>query len=164
MAMALLVQTLHQGEDRAFVVITNRGKPAGVARQQHQRGLPGFQRFILNAGKTKQHHAVDITSLQHPKMLLHQQRRELALHHDRIVALFVKRRQHGLHRQIFRQGIETRDDNSDHFVALSAHGARGAGRGKTVLIHNRLDAFARAFADATFVVQYARHGGFPYAA
>jgi len=97
-------------------------------------------------------------------MLFHQLRRERALHHERVVTLLVKGGEHGLHRQIFRQGIETRNNNGDHFVALSAHGARGTGRRKTVLIHHRLDALARAFTDATFVVQYARHGGFPHAA
>lgn len=36
MPMALFIQALHQDHDRPFVIVTDRGKPACVARQQHQ--------------------------------------------------------------------------------------------------------------------------------
>ncbi|MNZ82560.1 hypothetical protein D3C78_1012590 [compost metagenome] len=164
MAMPLLVQFLHQGADRPFIVVTHGGKSAGIARQQHQRCLPRFQHIVFNAAKAKKHHTVDVAALQHTEMFFHHLRRKLAFHHDRVVTLLVKRREHGLYRQVFRQGIKTRNDNRDHFVALPAHGACGTGRGKTVLIHDRLDALTRALADTTFVVQHARHGGFTHAA
>ena len=36
MPMALFIQALHQDHDRPFVIVTDRGEPAGIARQQHQ--------------------------------------------------------------------------------------------------------------------------------
>lgn len=69
-------------------------------------------------------------------MFHYQRRRELTFHHNRVVALFIKRRQHGLNREVFRQRIKASDDNSDHFIALSSHRAGGAGRRETVLIHH----------------------------
>ena len=154
-AMAFVKQALHQGDNRALVVIADGGKTVGIARQQHQRRLPGFQHLVFDAGKTEQHHAVNIAPLKHAQMFFHQLRRELALHHDRVISLFVEGGQHGLHGEVFRQRIQTRDNDGDHFVTLPAHGARGAGRGKAVLIHDRLNALAGAFADAAFVVQHA---------
>ena len=91
-------------------------------------------------------------------MFFNQLGRELAFHHDRIVALFIKGGQHGLHGEIFRKRVQTRDDNRHHLVALSAHGACGAGRGKTVLIHHRLNAFAGAFTHAAFIVEHTGNG------
>ena len=88
-------------------------------------------------------------------MLFNKLHRELALHHDRIIPLLIEGGQHGLHGEIFRQRVQTRNNDGDDFVTLPAHGARGAGRGKTVLIHDRLNALAGAFADAAFVVQHA---------
>lgn len=41
-AMAFVKQALHQGDNRALVVIADGGKPVGIARQQHQRRLPWF--------------------------------------------------------------------------------------------------------------------------
>ena len=155
MPMALFIQALHQDHDRPFVIVTDRGKPAGVARQQHQRRLPGFKHVLFKAGKPEQHYAINVAALKHTEMLLHHLRRELALHHDRIVALLVERGQHRLYGEVFGEGIQTRDNNGDHFIALPAHGARGAGRGKTVLIHHRLDALACALADTAFVVKHA---------
>ena len=57
----------------------------------------------MDAGKTKQHHAVDIAPGEHAEMLLYQRRGELAFHHNRIVALLVKGGQHGLDGKVFRQ-------------------------------------------------------------
>ncbi len=100
-AVAVFVQTLHQGDNRPFVVITDGGKPAGIARQQHQRRLPGFQHLLINTGKTKQHHAVNVAPLEHAEMFFHQLWRELTLHHDRVIALLVEGGQHGLHGEVF---------------------------------------------------------------
>ncbi len=100
-AMAVIVQALHQGDDRPLVVVADRGKPAGIARQQHQRRLPRFQHLFFNAGKSKQHHAVNVAPLKHAEMLLHQRRRKLALHHDRVITLLIKGGQHGLNGEVF---------------------------------------------------------------
>ena len=97
-------------------------------------------------------------------MLFNQSRGELALHHNRIVTLFIKGRQHGLHGKVFRQGIQTGDDNRHHFIALAAHGAGGAGGGETVLLHHRFDALAGPFADPALVVKDAGYRRFSYAA
>ncbi len=154
MAMAAVIQTLHQNADRPFIVVADGGKAAGIARQQHQRRLPRREHLLVKAGEAKQHHTVDVAAFQHPEMLFHHLRRELALHHDRIVTLFVEDGQHGLHGKVFRQRIQTGDYDRHHFVALPPHGARRARRGEAVLIHYRLNAFAGAFADTTFVVQH----------
>ncbi|MNC31401.1 hypothetical protein D3C75_797200 [compost metagenome] len=164
MPVAAVVQALHQGNNRPFVVVAHGGKAHGIARQQHQGRLPRAEGRLVNAGKPKQHHAVDIAPLQHTEVLFHHLRRELAFHHDRIVTLLVKHREHGLDGQIFRQRVQTGHDDRHHFVALATHGARRAGRGEAVLIHHRLNAFTGALADAAFVVQHPRHGGFPHAA
>ena len=97
-------------------------------------------------------------------MLLHQRRGELALHHNRIVTLLIKGGQHGLHGKVFRQRIETGDDNRHHFIALAAHGAGGTGGRETVLLHHRFDALAGPFADPALVVKDAGYRRFPYAA
>ncbi|MNP12314.1 hypothetical protein D3C76_1045420 [compost metagenome] len=137
-----------------FIVIAHRCEAAGIPGQHDQRRLPRGEHLLAEAGKAKQHHAVDVASLQHPEVLLDHLRRKLALHHDRIVTLFIEDGEHGLYRQVFRQRIQTGDDDRHHFVALPAHGARRAGRREAVLIHHRLDAFAGALADTTFVVQH----------
>ena len=164
MAMAFIVQTLHQGNNRPLIVVTDGGKTVGIARQHHHRRLPGLQHLLFDAGKTEQHHAVNVAPLEHTQMLFNQLRGELALHHDWVVALLIKGGQHGLNGEVLGQGIQTRDDNGNHFVTLPAHGARRAGRGKTVLIHYRLDALAGAFADTALIVEHTRYGGFPHAA
>ena len=86
-------------------------------------------------------------------MLLHQPRGELTLHHNRVVTLLIKGGQHGLHGEVFRQRIETGDDNRHHFIALAAHGAGRTGWGKTVLLHYRFDALAGPFTDPALVVE-----------
>lgn len=102
----------------ALVVIAHRGEAGSVAGHQHQGVAPGGEHRFVDAGKTEQHHAVNIAPGEHAEMLLHQRRGELALHHNRIVTLLIKGGQHGLHGKVFRQRIETGDDNRHHFIAL----------------------------------------------
>ncbi len=157
-AVSLLIQPLHKDMNRALVVVTDGGKTLRISCQQHQRGFPGGDQLFCDAGKAKQHHAINVTSSEHAQMFHYQRRRELTFHHNRVVALFVKRRQHGLNREVFRQRIKASDDNSDHFIALSPHRAGGAGRGETVLIHHRFDTLAGTFAYAAFIVKHAGNG------
>ena len=56
----------------------------------------------MNAGKPNNSTTPSILPGEHAEMLLDQRRRELALHHNRIVALLVKSRKHGLHGKILR--------------------------------------------------------------
>lgn len=86
MAMPAIVKTLHQHPDRPFIVIADGGDARRVAGQQHQRLPPRGEHLLLDAGKTKQHHAVDIAPGEHAEMLLDQRRGELTFHHNRIVA------------------------------------------------------------------------------
>ena len=120
-AMPAIVQALHQHPDRSFIIIADGGDARRVAGQQHQRLSPRCEHLLLDAGKTKQHHAVDIAPGEHAEMLLDQRRGELALHHNRIVALSVKGGKHGLYGEVFRQRIQTGDDDRHHFIALAAH-------------------------------------------
>ena len=163
-AVSAIVEPLHQQRDGPLVVIAHRGEAGSVAGHQHQGVAPGGEHRFVDAGKTEQHHAVNIAPGEHAEMLLHQRRGELALHHNRIVTLLIKGGQHGLHGKVFRQRIETGDDNRHHFIALAAHGAGGTGRRETVLLHHRFDALAGPFADPALVVKDAGYRRFPYAA
>lgn len=157
-AVPLLIQSLHENMNRAPVVVADGGKTLRISCQQHQRGFPGSDQLFCNTRKTKQHHTIDITPSEHSQMFRYQRRRELTFHHNRVVALFIKRRQHGLNREVFRQRIKASDDNSDHFITLSPHRTGGAGRGETVLIHHRFDTLAGTFAYAAFIVKHAGNG------
>ncbi len=140
-AMSAIVEPLHQQRDGAFVVIAHRGETGGVAGHQHQRIAPGASiasSMPVNPNSTTpsilRRASMPRCSSTSPG--------ENWLHHNRIVTLFIKGGQHGLYGKVFRQGIQTGDDNRHHFIALRAHGAGGAGGGETVLLHHRFDALA----------------------
>ena len=97
-------------------------------------------------------------------MLLDQRRGELTFHHNRIVALGVKGGEHGLNGEVFRQRIQTGDDDRHHFIALAAHRPGGTRGGKSVLLHHRFHSLASAFANAAFVIKHAGYRRFPDAA
>ena len=92
---------LHQGTNGTLIVIADGGKAFCISCQQHQRILPGGEHGFSNAGKTKQHHAINVAASEHAEMFFNQLGRELAFHHEWIVALFIKGGQHGLHGEIF---------------------------------------------------------------
>ncbi len=103
-AMSAIVEPLHQQRDGAFVVIAHRRRNRGRRGPSAPAYRAGGEHRLINAGKSEQHYAVNITPGEHAEMLFNQSRGELALHHNRIVTLFIKGRQHGLHGKVFRQG------------------------------------------------------------
>ena len=67
-AVSAIVEPLHQQRDGPLVVIAHRGEAGSVAGHQHQGVAPGGEHRFVDAGKTEQHYAVDITPFQDPQM------------------------------------------------------------------------------------------------
>ncbi len=92
-AVSAIVEPLHQQRDGP----PRRHSTPRRSRERRGPSAPGCRargehRFV-DAGKTEQHHAVNIAPGEHAEMLLHQRcRGELALHHNRIVTPAHKRR------------------------------------------------------------------------